>query len=288
MTSPQEVFSQYNAFIVDLWGVVHDGDTLYNGVQEAIVGLQQAGKQVIFLSNAPRRADKAREKLSQLGIAPESYLDVLTSGEAAYEFLKSTTKWGQKYFFLGPDKDADLLDGLDYIQTQELIDCDFILNVGVYDDFAPIEQLQPMLEAAAAYNKPMICANPDMVVVKKNGDRLNCAGLAAEAFESFGGEVKYFGKPYPEVYELACGKFDDVPIQKICAIGDNLDTDILGGNRAGIATVLVTGGILKDRLHPEGLHLLNEKVLHRLQNEAGAMPDYVISGISTEDTRSVV
>src|SRR5262249_55399559 len=110
-----------------------------------------------------------------------------------------------------------------------------------------VAQYEPLLAAAHARDLPMICANPDLVVIHQ-GHRAICAGAVAERYEAMGGRVRWHGKPFSSGY-ITC--FDLLGIaekERIHAIGDSLRTDIAGANRAGIDSVFVTGGIHAEEL----------------------------------------
>lgn len=276
LSSVLDVADRYDGFILDLWGVVHDGQSLYPGVRESFAKLKDKKKQVILLSNAPRRAARAQETLATLGIAHTVYDHLITSGEAVYGYLNENKEFGSHYYYIGPDKDLDILDGLKRYSRSGLATSQFILNVGFFRDEDPIEEYEKTLQSAKMLGLPMICANPDRIVVRRSGEVLPCAGLLAERYAELGGKVLWFGKPYREVYHLCLKRFVDVPPERILAVGDNLDTDILGANQSGIASVLVTGGILKEKLQTK--KGLNEHALMELMTETGARPDYLLEG----------
>ena len=92
--------------------------------------------------------------------------------------------------------------------------------------------------------KKMICTNPDLVV-DRGEEREFCAGSVAKIFEKLGGEVKYFGKPYPEVYEKA---FKNLQGKKVICIGDNQNTDIKGANMQNFDSLLINNGIHKNEI----------------------------------------
>ncbi len=275
--SPLSIASLYDAFILDLWGVIHDGQKLYPGVRDTLVELREQGKQIIFLSNAPRRANKAEQVLASLGVTHDMYDHVITSGEAVYRHLSEHVEWGRHYFYIGPDKDLDILDGLNFSRSG-LAQSNFILNVGYLYDGQPLEELDKTLRSAHALGLPMVCVNPDRVVVRQNGERLGCAGEIADEYTRIGGHVVWFGKPYRDVYHLCLRRFVDAQPSRILAVGDSLETDILGANHAGVDSVLITGGILKQQVQPAGE--LNEVALQDLIVESGAHPTYVSSSFS--------
>lgn len=270
-------FDAYDAFLIDLWGVVHDGHVLYPGVAETLAALAHAGKRIIFLSNAPRRAEKAEAILTQLGIAPNHYDHLLTSGECAYQQLR--TEQPRPYYYLGPSKDEDILDDLPYPSVAPEAAA-FILCTGFAYDFQPEEEIRPLLADLAALSLPMLCVNPDVEVVRQDGTYQLCAGWVAEAYAALGGAVDYIGKPYPAVYDACFALLRDIPKPRILAIGDNLLTDIKGANHAGIDAALITGGILKFT-EPTPLPA------HRLQaliETTGAKPTYVAQGLGNSLT----
>src|SRR4051812_28801307 len=87
LTGLSTIIDRYDALLLDLWGVIHDGSHLYPGVPETLMQLRAAGKKIIFVSNAPRRVTKAVAVLSQLGVQAQWYDRVITSGEMGYQWL---------------------------------------------------------------------------------------------------------------------------------------------------------------------------------------------------------
>jgi HAD superfamily hydrolase (TIGR01459 family) len=242
-----EIIPYYDAFLLDLWGVVHDGSHLYPGVYETLVALRESGKKVIFLSNAPRRADKVAVVLNNLGIKPELYEHIISSGEVGFQWLQNGgASWGKRYYFIGAKKDEDLLHDLDFQRVYDLKDADFLLNLGFGTDEQTSADFLPLLQDARKLSLPMLCLNPDLEVVKISGERFPCAGVLAKDYLKMGGDVTWFGKPYNSVYEHCHELLGGIDKSKILAVGDSLETDIPGANRFGVDCVLVTGGILKE------------------------------------------
>lgn len=253
----QSLASGYDAFLLDLWGVVHDGTQMYAGAKECLQRLHQLNKKVVMISNAPRRAAKAQVVLDQFGVGRELYQDIITSGEVAYQELsEGRMNDAKSYFFIGPARDADVLNGLKFEPTQRIADADFLLNVGFGSEQDTVDDVSESLNDARARNLPMLCLNPDMEVVKITGERFECAGVIAKQYEDRGGIVHYFGKPHGGIYDRAYALLGNVEKSKILAIGDGLYTDIQGANRFGLDSLLISGGILKGVL-PENLAATN-------------------------------
>lgn len=248
ISSLSTIIQSYDAILMDLWGVIHDGTNLYPGALESLQQLKAAGKQVICVSNAPRRSHKAVAVLERLGVPGDCYITVVTSGETAYHALQEgKINVGRRYYFIGPERDADVLDGLDYRAVEEVADADFLLNVGFGSEQDTVEDVTDDLREAADMVLPMLCLNPDMEVIKITGERFPCAGVIAKQYEEMGGEVTYYGKPYKDIYQRSMLLLGRVDAAQVLAIGDGLHTDIEGANRFGADSILVTGGILKGR-----------------------------------------
>lgn len=264
--------ARYDAYILDLWGVIHDGSQLYPGVKKTLEELRGLGKRIVFLSNAPRRAAKVERVLNQLGIAPSLYDGVVSSGEAGYQWLASAKHGlGKRYFYIGPEKDLDVLDGLSFERVVHVEDADFVLNVGFGSEEADDDHHDEELIQAAGRKLPMLCLNPDLEVVKISGERFPCAGVLAHAYERMGGRVVWFGKPHAQVYGSSLEALRPVPPERVLAVGDSLDTDIPGALGVGMDCVLVRGGILK---------ALSERELERRCRAMSLVPTYVLPSFS--------
>jgi len=275
LTSLRDIAERYDAYIIDLWGVIHDGSALYAGAAEALAFLHAKGKPAVFLSNAPRKAERAVQVLDHLGVPRAHYRAVVTSGQVACDRLQAelsagTPSLGSRYYYLGPGKDEDVLDGSGYTQVNDPTDATFILNTGFEYDYQPSEEIEPLLQRLVTLRLPLLCVNPDMEVVKQDGTRLLCAGWVAARYGAQGGVVHSIGKPYAEVYDRCLSLLNAVPRNRLLAIGDNLATDVKGARGAGIDVLLITGGILAS----EHGGLPDDATLRQLYDEQGVMPDY--------------
>ncbi len=243
----------YDGYILDLWGVLHDGERPYPGALECLERLLAAGKRVCLLSNAPRRLGPVVGILAGMGIGRDRYHHLMTSGEAAFEaLLNRSCAWhaglGRACLHLGPEHDRHLFEGLPGVErVEDPALADFVLNTGPSCYDAPPEDYGPVLEACARRGLPMVCANPDLEVMV--GERVvECAGTLARRYAALGGEVRYHGKPHAPVYRRCFDLLGIEDRRRIVAIGDTLHTDIAGAAAAGIDSVLVTGGILSRTL----------------------------------------
>lgn len=246
-----QLVERYDGFVLDLWGVIHDGVVAYPGVVEALVDIKRAGKRTIMLSNAPRRSTALIEQLTRLGVPRDLYDQVLSSGEAVHLELSQRqdpafASLGTRLYHLGPERDRNVFDSLPY-DPVDLDQADFIVNTGPVELDETVADYQEILDRALARHLPMVCANPDHVVIRQ-GKRITCAGAIAGRYSDMGGMVVERGKPDPAIYHMALSMLGIADRSRVCAVGDALHTDIRGGRCAGIDAVLVTGGIHADEL----------------------------------------
>ncbi|MDP7548417.1 MAG: TIGR01459 family HAD-type hydrolase, partial [Alphaproteobacteria bacterium] len=185
-----EMADDYDLFIFDLWGVVHDGVAAYPGATDCLRRLRQRRARVVLLSNVPRPSASVTRHLVELGIANELYDWLLTSGEATANTIAATAKGSgadarPAYFHLGPERSRPTLDACGGrevgIEAAEMIIC-----TGLFDDVADrAEDYRDFLTGAVDRGLPMICANPDVVVMR--GDQVvQCAGAVAAFYEDLG------------------------------------------------------------------------------------------------------
>ena len=257
ITGLSEVFGLYDGFILDLWGVVHDGVTPFPGAIPALAALKRARKKVWLLSNAPRRSSTVADKLTAMGIAPGLYGGVLTSGEMSWQALRDAllAQWGRRCLHIGPGRDSSLYESLDVELVKDPANADFVLNSGVRDFSDRAEKYLPLLQSCISCNLPMLCANPDKSVYIEN-KLVICAGTLADIYAGMGGEVVYFGKPYRSVYSHCLKAMGS---RRVLAVGDSMLTDIGGAAGAGIDSVLVTSGLHREELAGNNLEDFLEK-----------------------------
>lgn len=265
----------YQGYILDLWGTVHNGIAPYEGVIETLQRLKSQGKHIVFLSNAPRRSHVVKEQLTRFDITPSLYDGLVTSGEIAYQLMQnkenaSFPQLGRHMLMIGGLHDLDLYDGLDVELVTDVDKADFVLNTGP-DQKRGVMSIEPyilQLKQCLERELPMICPNPDRVVVKGQ-QRQICAGALADYYRKHGGKVVEVGKPFPLVYD-ATMKLLKTDVQNTLAIGDSLATDITGAYRYGIDSLWLLGGIHQDLLQE------NEAGLLRACQQANVRPKAVM------------
>ena len=258
-----DIAGDYDAVICDVWGVLHNGRDAFLPAAEAIRRFRSERGPVMLLSNAPRLADGVETMFDRVGLPRDFYDGIVTSGVAARDDLQRRTQDGRTLplFYLGPPRDNPLFEGLN-IRLTRPEEAEIVLCTGFYDDDTETpDDYRIMLEGFKARSLPFLCANPDIIV--QRGDKLiYCAGAIARLYASLGGEVVYYGKPYPAVFEKALEKLRSVAAaMSPLVIGDGLETDITGANRMGLDALFIAGGIHATDLteHPDSLRRLFAK-----------------------------
>ncbi len=250
LTGLRELASQYDGFLVDLHGVVHDGARPFDGTVDALRGLSRAGRRVVFVTNSSRAATVVEASLIAMGIGPDLYDAVLTSGDVTRAALLARDP---PLFELLPEAPRCLHVGapayvpwlfepaLGLSFVEDLGDADLVIATGTAPDPVALAQVIGRLVPAAARGVPLVCTNPDRVIPTADGLTLGPGAIAA-AYEALGPRVFLYGKPHPAIYAAADGLLDAWKIgrDRVVAIGDLLDTDVRGARAAGIASVMVT------------------------------------------------
>lgn len=275
----RELAPGYDGFILDLWGVVHDGTAPFPGVLDCMQRLTGEGKRLVLLSNAPRRSDDVVRRIDKIGVPAGLYHGVMSSGEEAWQHLSRRddpfyAALGRRCWQVGSERDLEMREGLDLDFVDGPEDADFILNTGPAEWEDTIEDYAPLLAAARRRDLAMVCANPDLVVIH-GGKPALCAGALAEHYEAIGGRVRWHGKPYPSVYDSSLALLRIAERNRVLAIGDSLRTDIAGAAGAGIDSLLVAGGVHAAEFSRNGI--LDETRIKAALAAAGVQPIGVAS-----------
>ena len=239
---------RYDGFVLDLWGVIHDGIKAFPHAVDSLRRLRDAGKRTLLLSNVPRPNDAVRTMMRGMGIEDALYTDILTSGEAVRRALIAPpdlwwAELGQKVFHLGPARDLPVLEGLPLQRVASPAEGNFVLNTGPDDHRNPSDlgEFEDVLADCARHGLPMICANPDLEVIR-GGVRVLCAGALAVRYRELGGDVRSLGKPDAAIYQPVL-QVIGLPPERVLAVGDALRTDVAGAAGVDLDACWVLDGI---------------------------------------------
>ena len=248
-----EIEKQYRVILCDIWGCVHDGVQLYPGAADRLRRWRDDGRTVILITNAPRTADAVAQQLQRLGLTDDLWDGIATSGEAAISHLAGLQG---PVGFIGTSADRATLEGRG-VRIAEGGDFDELACTGLDETRRKVDDYDSQIRPLAERDVLMHCLNPDRVVVR-GGAVEPCAGAIADRYLELGGRVEWYGKPYAAIYRHAMHLAGDPAADSVLAIGDGLDTDILGGARAGFDCVYVTGGIGQGSEIPDDFYERND------------------------------
>jgi HAD superfamily hydrolase (TIGR01459 family) len=220
--------------------------TLYPGAEARLKQWRAEGRCVILLTNAPRTADAVEKQLARIGLPRDAFDAVATSGEAGIEALNSL---GKPVGFVGTAGDREILEGRGVViaRGEEFSD---LACTGVTEERPRAEDYRQDLERWVERDVHMHCLNPDRLVIR-GGVPEACAGAIADLYAMLGGRVTWYGKPHETIYRHALHLAGNPPGDQVLAVGDGLQTDVLGAARMGFDTVFVTGGIHAGEPFPE-------------------------------------
>jgi len=245
LSSISELSCACDAWIVDIWGVMHNGARAYAAAGEACRRFRRGGGIVVLLSNAPRPFRAVVHQLAAVGVDPESYDGGLTSGDVTRGLLEAWS--GRSLLHIGPERDKGLFEGLTArLATPDAAEA--IVCSGLWDDSSETPaNYEALFEVLAARRLAMLCANPDLVVERGN-KLVYCAGALAALYAQKGGEVIYAGKPHVPIYERTFATLERLAgralaRERILAIGDGIDTDLLGAHRAGLRSLFIASAV---------------------------------------------
>lgn len=267
-TSIANIADNYDGFIVDQFGVLHDGQTPYPTAIAALRSLMDAGKTVVILSNSGKRSDINIQRMASLGFERCLFSEFVTSGDVAYEAIQSqfVSKGLRRCLLIARDNDRSAVDGLDLELTSTATNAELVIISASEGDVYPEQHYSELLRHAATRHVPCLCTNPDKLMITRQGLRFG-AGRIAELYERMGGTVQWIGKPYKEVYTHALNYLKAIPTQRILCVGDSLEHDITGGAQAGLHTLFIRGGIHRD---------MNDAQVNQYMTLHAAVPEHVM------------
>ncbi|MFC3325793.1 TIGR01459 family HAD-type hydrolase [Mesorhizobium cantuariense] len=264
---------RYDVFLLDQFGVLHDGTRPYPGAVAALSALKRAGKTVVLVSNSGRRARPNESRLIKLGFEPGSWDHFVSSGEVAWRSFNDMAASGKlrpgiKCLLISRDDDRSAIDGLPFVLTGAGDEAELVLISASEGDRYDLDHYRRLLAPAAARQVPCFCTNPDTIMLTANGPRFG-AGRLADLYESLGGSVTRIGKPHKAIFDTALALAGKPDRGTVVCVGDSVEHDISGGDGAGIATALVLSGILADTSD-----------LAAVFEEQQAWPDYIADSFS--------
>jgi HAD superfamily hydrolase (TIGR01459 family) len=238
----RDIAGDFDAMLIDQFGVIHDGRALYPGAAEVMAQLHALGIPVIVMTNSGKRAAPNIERVVKMGIPRAHFVDCVSSGELAFQTLGVT-----RAYLIGKQHEDYGFDPIEFVQKPE--DAEVLLILGSNAPKTSLEDYRALFEGLTL---PAMCCNPDKLMITKQGLQ-PAPGAIASVYESMGGTVTWIGKPYPQIYDFALKLLGD-PKRVLC-IGDSFEHDVAGGLAAGLDTLLVqqgvSAGVAEAQYHPK-------------------------------------
>lgn len=293
---------RYDGFILDQFGVLHNGNHALEGAVELVEHLANEEKKLIILSNTSQPSSAVLKKLPYFGFKSEHLVGAVTSGEEASHFIRETfgnnkPRQQRALFWTWKQSSSSSLQqqfleqcGNNISLADSIDEADFIIAHGSEvwrksdGSFASLGQfmtegsfavLDPLLRECAKRNIPMVCANPDFVVHLAGGKIAHMPGKIVQRYQDFGAtNVHSFGKPNVLHFE-ACLRDLGLTPNRVAHVGDSLHHDVAGANACGIDSIFVAGGVHNTELGPVG-SLPSEFALQQLFDKEGHVPTHVV------------
>jgi glycerol-1-phosphatase len=230
------VVSEHDGFLIDLDGVIYVGNTALPGAARAIAALRGLQKQIMFLTNDPRSSRlQYRRKLEAMGIEVEE-AHILTAGYATAAYLqRHEHARGRRAFVIGSPALYVEMEAVGLViaaATEEAVD--FVV-VGGHDRFDYNE-----LRAAMRFvhqGARLFATGRDATFPMPDGAWPGTGAILSAVETAAGISATTIGKPEPYMFQTARRLLPDC--KGLVVIGDRIDSDIEGGNRAGLTTVLI-------------------------------------------------
>ncbi|MEO8442616.1 MAG: TIGR01459 family HAD-type hydrolase [Betaproteobacteria bacterium] len=275
-----ELARAYDGFILDQWGVLHDGTRPYAGAAECLARLRAAGKRIVVLSNSGKREAENVSLMARMGFEPCLFDRFVSAGEDARRAIETRANafhrgLGSRCYVFTRDGDHALLEGIGLELVESVDAAEFLVVLGSDSPRRGCADYEPELVAGISRKLPMICANPDVWRFSAHG-MIEAAGVLARRYQALGGMVFYHGKPYPAIYDACFDALAGCARERILAVGDSIEHDVLGAARVGLACALIAGGVHAGELGVRWGELPTLLDFNHLMAGACAKPAYLL------------
>lgn len=243
-----EIIDQFDAVLIDQFGVLHDGKAVFEGALDCLKALRAAEKPIVALTNSGRTQDLNIRRLAEFGFTEDLIGAVVTSGDLARDLIKDRVSSGalqreDAVLNLSRDRDQSVLDGFGFdIREAVSDDIKFVLISGVIPENRSRDEYREMLKPLARKGVPAICANPDHMMYADGAIGFG-PGVVADDYRADGGPLELVGKPFPEIFQAGLAQLPAHNPARTLMIGDSPHHDIAGGRAVGCQTLLISGGV---------------------------------------------
>jgi HAD superfamily hydrolase (TIGR01450 family) len=228
----------FDGLLIDLDGVVWIGREPVPGSPEALAALLAAGKRITFVTNNPSRPPAAyAERLQGMGVevGPEQ---IVTAGMVAARLAGDAAGPDGSAFVISraPLKEMVAAAGVTVLEGEAGRDASVVVVSGHRDfDYAALLTAKLALDRGAA----LIATSRDPTMPMPGGEWPGTGAILAAVETASGRVAEIAGKPERHLFEIA---LEAIGGGRVAMVGDRVSSDIEGGRRAGLETILVLSG----------------------------------------------
>ena len=250
-----DISDSYMGFILDQWGVLHDGEALFPGVVDCLKEMKERKKTILIVSNDPEGEATNKAKLKKMGLGPSLYNKIITppvmlAEELANEEQKGTAApttlhlQGMTAYVCARRDQAQTVEEMGIKTTEDIEAADFLLLLGMDYPRKTLQHYEPVIRRGIQRRLKAVCLNPDSLSMIGAG-MLSGPILLARRYHDAGGIVQHLGKPHKPIFMRCIAelqKHDIFPAHTVM-VGDTMAHDVLGAHAAGLDTMLVKSGL---------------------------------------------
>ncbi|MEM5583393.1 TIGR01459 family HAD-type hydrolase [Roseibium sp. AS2] len=255
LTSILDVLPDYDVFLIDQWGVLHEGHAVYPGAHEALREIKQAGKTTLILTNSSKSNLVNADRLErQFGIGSDCYDHIVSSAHYLIEALvrNPASVWpgfagsSPRAFVLADGRDIAIVEESGLACAPGIAEADYVLLLSVPPGEGSADH-EHWIPDAIRRGLPLVCPSADLHSVSVKG-LVNGLESVVSAYARGGGSFVNFGKPSSSIYEVVRSLTDCPAPARVLAIGDQTGSDIAGAKLKGYHSLLVLTGAGTARL----------------------------------------
>jgi HAD superfamily hydrolase (TIGR01459 family) len=269
-----DLIDDYDLFLFDQWGVIHNGKNIFPKAEEVFLHLQNLKKQAVIISNSGKKSSDNISRMKKLGAKNTLNVPLITSGDVCRDLLVNKKNYfknlGDRYFVVATE--YPLLSETQYQQVYSLEKSDFLL-LCTTTNFDGYDLIDNIFNEAINLKLPLVCSNPDVLGISGEDVHPSTGDLAIK-YKRMGGKTHIIGKPGDEIFDFALNRTGIDKI-KTLMIGDSLFNDIYGANQFNIDSLLITSGIhKKDFLVNKTIEDIIKDIHSDFQNKGN--PNYIM------------
>lgn len=236
-----ELGQTIKAFIIDMDGVLYRGQERLPGARAFLDTLQHRDAPYVLLTNnSTRTVAQYVEKLNSMDIDVPSDR-IMTSALATALYLADLAEPGTPMYMIGMDGLEEALREQGFVLTDESPEY-VVVGMDTYLTYEKLSMATLAIRAGAAF----IGTNPDRTIPSERGLEPGAGAILAAIEAATDVPPQLVGKPQPGVFEAALRDLKTLP-EETAVLGDRLETDVMGGARVGLRTILVLTGATKSR-----------------------------------------